>query len=617
MKKRNLTGRLAAGLFLLSAGLPLGSCVDDSYDMSKDIDLTMGLGSEGLQLKLGSTQRIMMADLLEVDDDLKTEGTPGLYYLTKGGRTSVEFKVNTMSAFIDNAKLSPSYEVLNYDDIVPAEAAGMEYTVPAGHVFDLDEPVEAVTEFGFDLSGIQQDVKWVKGLDLSDRTNQMKLYLEIEGSGMDGLVLKDIRGLQINFPDFLYLSQPSNGKLDATGRVLTLDNRTNINNNHIDLGTVRIDHVAFQGEDGKIDGGSLRLAGKHISMKGALSFTTARAVTLHPGAKANVRLTISVGERHLTQSEVELAEVTGRFDPLIEPQVEQIDITSSLPDFLRDESVTVKVANPTMKFHADLSQVPLTLQFHAKLASVKDGASTARVELPALGEGKVDMKKHTDNTFYFYQKGEPYDPDGLASGAQTRRVPGLGSLIEKLPDYISVDLNDRQVNVKDEDHTIKLGNTYRAEVGYDVLVPFEFEQGLSIVYNDSVVDMNEDLRDYEADGLCVTAVISNAVPLDLEATLVPVGVDGKVLDHISVDKVAVAAARSGEGLTVDGAAVDSEVTINVKFQNPADLKKLDRLRFRVAAAANAPQGGALRSDQFIQVKDMRLRLIGQIIGNFN
>lgn len=48
MKKRNLTGRLAAGLFLLSAGLPLGSCVDDSYDMSKNIDLTMGLGSEGL-----------------------------------------------------------------------------------------------------------------------------------------------------------------------------------------------------------------------------------------------------------------------------------------------------------------------------------------------------------------------------------------------------------------------------------------------------------------------------------------------------------------------------------------------------------------------------------------
>ena len=148
-------------------------------------------------------------------------------------------------------------------------------------------------------------------------------------------------------------------------------------------------------------------------------------------------------------------------------------------------------------------------------------------------------------------------------------------------------------------------------------MPFEFEQGLNIVYNDSVVDMNEDLRDYEADGLRVTAVISNAVPLDLEATLVPVGVDGKVLDHISVDKVAVAAARSGEGLTVDAAAVDSEVTINVKFQNPADLKKLDRLRFRVAAAANAPQGGALRSDQFIQVKDMRLRLTGQIIGNFN
>lgn len=617
MKKHYLRGGLATGLFLLTAGLSLTSCVDDSYDMSKDIDMTMGLGSEGLRLKLGSTQRIMMADILEVDEDLKTDGTPGRYYLTKGGSTSVDFTVNTMRASIDNAKLSPVYEVLDYDAVVPAGQAGQTYTVPAGRVFELDKQVVADTEFGFDLDNIQQDVKWVKGLTLTPATSEMKIYLEILSTGMEGLSFKDIEGMRIEFPDFVHFTDARGGHLDGSGRVLTLDNHKDLNTNYVELGAVRIDQVAFPGDDGKIQGGSLRLADKHITMRGNLSFVASRAMTLRPGASANVRLTIAVGQRDLTQSTVEIAQVTGQFDPLIEPQVERIDISSSLPDFLRDESVTVKVANPTVKFSADLTQIPLTLQFHANLQAMRNGAPAAQVELPAVGQGKADILKLTDNTFYFAQQAQPYDPAGVKQGAKSWRVPTLGTLVEKLPDYIGVDLNNRQINVKEEDHTIQLGKTYAAQLDYNVFVPFEFEQGLNIVYNDSVVDMNEDLRDYEADGLQVTAVVTNAVPLDLTATLIPVDVDGEVLADVQVDKVDVAAAGTQQGLTVEQAATDTEIVINVKFARPADLRRLDRLRFRVAAAANAPQGGELRSDQYLQVKDMRLRLTGQIIGNFN
>ena len=63
----------------LSLGLPLTACVDDSYDASKDIDMTMGLGSQGLQLKLGNTENIMLADLLEEDENLKTDAQHTYY----------------------------------------------------------------------------------------------------------------------------------------------------------------------------------------------------------------------------------------------------------------------------------------------------------------------------------------------------------------------------------------------------------------------------------------------------------------------------------------------------------------------------------------------------------
>ena len=148
-------------------------------------------------------------------------------------------------------------------------------------------------------------------------------------------------------------------------------------------------------------------------------------------------------------------------------------------------------------------------------------------------------------------------------------------------------------------------------------MPFDFNAGLRIIYNDSVDNMNEDLQDFEADGLAVTATVHNTIPLELMATLVPIGVDGKELTGVSVSKATVASAKAEAGKSMEENAVDSELKIEIKFNNPADLKKLDRLRFNINAEAINAEGGTLYSDQYLKVNDMRLRLTGQIIGNFN
>lgn len=45
-------GAVCAGSVLLTTG-----CVDSDYDLD-NIDLTMGLGSEGLSVKLGNTEKV-------------------------------------------------------------------------------------------------------------------------------------------------------------------------------------------------------------------------------------------------------------------------------------------------------------------------------------------------------------------------------------------------------------------------------------------------------------------------------------------------------------------------------------------------------------------------------
>ncbi len=161
MKKQSFQMKQWAKVCLaLSLGLPLTACVDDSYDASKDIDMTMGLGSQGLQLKLGNTENIMLADLLEEDENLKTDAQH-TYYLIESGRTNVNFSVDRMNAYIDNAVLSPTLEVLNYSklqELIPATAGSLN--VPEGFVYQINN-LTADNNMNFKFDNISSVVKQV------------------------------------------------------------------------------------------------------------------------------------------------------------------------------------------------------------------------------------------------------------------------------------------------------------------------------------------------------------------------------------------------------------------------------------------------------------------------
>src|SRR5574344_100284 len=71
------------------------SCINSDYDLSKNIDATMGLGANGLALKFGNTDTIFLRDLLKVDknDMLDTVPATHLYYLVKNGTVNSSISV--------------------------------------------------------------------------------------------------------------------------------------------------------------------------------------------------------------------------------------------------------------------------------------------------------------------------------------------------------------------------------------------------------------------------------------------------------------------------------------------------------------------------------------------
>lgn len=598
MITHRIKNNVGGGVLLLASALLLAGCVDDKYDLNNDIDLTMQLGTSGLQLNLGNTEPIYMNDMLEVkdDNDLQTDAS-GLYYLVESGATNINFNIDPVRVSVDEALLKTQIDAVSFDDVIRESGLSGVTSVPVSRSFSITASgVEADDNFKVNVDDIPADVKSIKYITPQD--GRFHLVLKVNQSPNCNFELQKIENVEINFPKFVDCA----AAVDGVYRPATAGLKGRV----IDLGVINLSRVAFDHRDEfGLSAEDLRDGiSETISMSGDFTFGAAGDFTMSSGDKATVELSITVvGAQN---GKISLDTVEGVYDPVINPEVSPIEIAQNLPDFLQDEDVVVKVANPTIKFVTRMNEVPAPINFKGVLSSVVDGQTTQSVPIPSSGTAQLSASQ--ESTIYFYQKESgPYDPEGVAEGADLYRVDNISSLIERLPDQITVDLKDRKVTMAQQLAKLRLGSRYEGHVDYDVLIPFEFEQGLRIVYNDSVDDLAKDLEDYDADSARVSATIVNTVPLKLKASLLPYDIYGNSLsDDIVVDSIEVPAGNS-EGVSAD-------ISLDIRIKNKA-LHKLDKIIFRIQADADGSD--ALTSQQYILVKDMRLKLLSPIIADFN
>lgn len=616
MARRTTIKLLAKSLLCAVCGFALTACVDDKYDVDS-IDLTMGLGSDGLGMTLGATEKIYLGDMLNVDeDDLWHKDANNLFYLVQNGTTSFDYHVQDVTTKIDEAKLTPTVEVFNFDNL----SLPVSVTLEAGHSLSeisasaLDM-VYAEKDFNFNMTGVMEDIVSIKSITPKQSTSRFKLVLEIlSNTGTQDFYFKSIEGMKITFPDFIRSN-------DLTNQTKTFENQTSLaQTNRLTLGTISLDEVVLSDENlgMPIENGEINLNEK-IKMEGSFDVCTKRNVTLGPGSYINVRLIVTLEGNAPENGKilVDLDKVSGVYNPTVHVgDVAPFDIAEQLPDFLKDNTVKIDVANPTIKFNVDLSEVPMSFQFQGKMWGLdKNGQATSEpIYFPKQTAGYATLNKHDRAGVYFYQGNSPYDPDGVEAGANIYDVPNLSKLIDPIPENIKVDMPDGSVRIKQgELNTITLGRDYNAGIDYEIFIPFEFNSKLSILYRDTTDCMNDDLKDYQASGVTVTAEAKNTVPLKLTVELKALDIWGNeiALTHPATGTIEAAPSNNGEKT--------SPFSVNVTFKDPSDLARVDRFAFLVKAAADQPDGQQrqLTSEQFLQLSKILLRLNGQIIGDFN
>lgn len=622
-----VTGMLCAGTTLLFTG-----CIDDSYDLDK-VDLTMKLNTDGLGVKLGNTDLIALADILDEDETVKTEAN-GLYYLVKDGTSNFNVKVDNMTTSFNDTKLDMNTPVLQYDDVFKQlQDAGIPVTegntLPIPADFEMHGSAKGDQEVDFKITDVS-DVKQVKTIDLQKSKVALTLTEANQPASLN-LGVTRLKNIRLYLPKFLGVTDVAPGWELKEGNVLvyTLNGGIyNYNRNNPEICSVYLNKVALDKTEnkGKVENGGIELTPNelNVTMTAEQVFFENRAgreLSMNVGDQASVRLDIKVPNNKLN-----ISQVTGIFNPAIDPDNERIDVSNDLPDFLQDKEVRIVATNPTIRFHANMSTLPVGIDMRGTLTAVKENGAFengATTKVVKLDKGVMEMGR--DNYVYYCNQGNtPYDPEGAKAGAATvKNTANIGDLITELPDYLEVDLKNNQINVKNEYYTVQLGRDYHVDADYSVFVPFEFDRGLKVVYNDSTESMHSDLKDLSATGtLEVIADAYNTIPLELLVGLKAVDVDG---NEVPVEfNTAEAHVAPGDGSTYtmngevkqrSGSEVMTPIKITAKLDDKDLLSRIDKLCFNIHADATG--SNKLVSTQYLKLNNIKIKLHAGVIADFN
>ena len=567
---------------VLLGGLALTACINSDYDFN-EIDSTMGFGGDGLELPASSTDTIKLVDVLDLNDDDCVKVRPNGDYVFEQEGGNVEPSRPEIDTISVKSRASKSHEI-------PLEAVpGSGSTV----VFEAEGDMQT-----FEYKGDKPEE--VVLLESAESDAPLSFTLGLSALSR---VVSEMEEVVIEFPSYMQLGSVNTNAANwsVDGSKITFANVSTASDLHLEA---NVSNLTFgvTGERGSLtvdyDANTIDLVGSvHVSIRSA-----ATSSATAPGAMLG---------SSFTMDDFDIMSVTGRFDPEIDlTDLGDVEITG-VPDFLDDEDVRVDLYNPQI-FLTITSDLSMGGFVSGVLTSWKDGVAIATVNVPEMaiqagGETNVCICRRAADMAGF---------DGVV-----QEVPELSKIIERIPDRITFSAEARA----DASQTceFELGRRYTITPKYKVEAPIAFAAGAQIVYKDTIDDWNEDIDDFDLSEdayIALSATIENRVPAFLTLSAYAIDVDGQRMadDEISVE-VSNTVIASADGVN----SVETPLNLKVTQGRKGAMKRLDGLVFDIKAAASdngsSPiEGMTLNSQKhFLIARDIKIKLVGKLIGDFN
>lgn len=577
--------------FLLSFPLWTVSCVDNKYDLDKDIDMTINVGGEYLTIPAGSTDTTFLSKIIEVEegDILQPDATTRVYHLTKKDDINVEpttVKEVTVGATTTDLE---SIEIVNN--------TGVSFSEP-----EVSADITTSGDFEATANDIDEALKELGSLRAKTPVD-LNLTIDFNISG-GNLTFNQVKAnkLKLVFPDYIVFKEDEG----IQDNELILDEEVLSVNGSSYTRTLKVEGYKFSDAAGsgmKLNAeGSLTIEG-NISMEGDVvtsGISGTGTLVLVPKA---------------VLEEMTVNSVTGVIQPKIEAETTKIEL-NDLPDFLKDEDTRLDITNPVILLKAD-NPLETDVEIDAVLTPKKNNVNIEGHEVKigtGYGQNKVALIPGT-NIIALSRTGKC----SIEGVTENIKVEDINNLLETIPDDIDVNL---QPIVRNENYyNAELGKEYDLPASYEVDVPLSFEQGLNIVYNDSVQDLNKDLNDLDKVSLKNAKImlsVDNAIPLKLQLKAENVQIKDVYGNELTAVKKTMEEDKQYVTESTDGEKpATSELVLSLTSDDTAFLSKIDRICFKITAVPGSATGVPLKDTQWLKVTSVKLSVPGGVDVDLN
>ena len=545
------------------------SCVNQDYDLEQiNIDTIAGL--KGVSLPIGSTDRIYLDDYLNDDmtEGLLKSDAHGNYYFSFSGQASSDGFAIPDFAFDgyrsdSHTRISETAIVINdidqYRDYVSEVIEFKDFIYPIEifqtnlpkEIIDItyaDVKTEMVVDFSFDSSQLPFECIWI-----ASGTKITYPECMIPGDLPDGLRMigPNVVELSEDFP------------INASGSSITIPidafDFTLLPENQgiLSPGTIFIDQVAV--------------------IAGGFYFRVADCLdegVFYPGFDSS----LSIG----TMSIQSVTAALGIDDSSLSVK-QQLEVTD-IPEFLNNEDFKLDFN----KLRLNLSLVndsPFSGSINAAIATGTNSETFWTADIPGLS-----FASYSTSRFSLSEEGT-----GATEGYDDKAVPGLNSIMSRIPEIISL---ESSLDIIEEYLEIVPGSEYSFGVEYGFDVPMSFGDNLSICLTEDITDMNVAVEDVMAPKAVVSLNFVNAIPLGLELQAIALDNEGQELTHIRAE-----INQGVEPGTADSPAV-TPIEINLTCE---DRLAFDGLRLHISLSS-ASEGAVLNSNQYIQITNLSVYL---------